>query len=277
MMPAQSFPFTVRLLGFGLQEAVAFDTAFAARQGRGCGYVRLEDDNLQDPDLHIAAASNLGALAALAHWRPSELRPALLVGQPAVQLDYPRVEEPLSWNALFDGLDRLIERRADALSRLEASDVVTVAERRRRPRPDIDLTDPSEYERLRSTIPADGAVLVIDRNSASRDYLSELLARQRTPVLWAGDEVTAVELCRSIPMAVVLINTSTPGIDPYRLCWGIKEKDSPVRTTVILLLGKPEEYDRQQARYVGVEGFLNKPIANHHLVAVLKKYLPDTR
>lgn len=276
-MSAQLFPFAVRLLGFGPQEAAAFDAAFAARQGQGFGYVRLEDDNLQDPDLHIAAASHLGALAALAHWRPSELRPALLIGRPAVQLDYPRIDMPVLWPDLFNALDRLIERRADALSRLEASDVVTVTERRRRPRPDIDLTDPADYEKLRGTIPENGAVLVIDRNSASRDYLAELLARQRIPVLWAGDESTAVELCRTIPMAAVLINTSTPGIDPYRLCWGIKEKNSPVRTTVILLLGNASEYDRQQARYVGVEGFLTKPIANHHLVTVLKKYLPDSR
>lgn len=276
-MPAQYFPFAVRLLGFGPQENANFDNAFAARQGKGFGYVRLEEDNLQDPDLHIAAASHLGALATLAHWRPSELRPALLVGQPAVQLDYPCIEAPINWHTLFDVLDKLIERRADVLSRLEASDVVMVAERRRHPRPHIDLTDPTDYQQLRSAIPANGAVLVIDRNSASRDYLSELLARQQVPVLWAGDESTAVELCRTIPMAVVLINTSTPGIDPYRLCWGIKEKNSPVKTTVILLLANPAEYDRQQARYVGVEGFLNKPVANHHLVTVLKKYLPEAR
>lgn len=276
-MSAQTFPFAVRLLGFGPQETLAFDTAFAERQGKGFDYVRLDDDNLQDPDLHIAAASHLGALATLAHLRPSELRPALLIGQPAIQLDYPRIDIPFSWGSFFEALDALIERRADALSRLEASDVVTVTERRRRPRPDIDLTHPAEYEQLRGTIPANGAVLVIDKSSVSRDYLSELLARQRVPVLWATDEATAVELCRTIPMAVVMINTSTPGVDPYRLCWGIKEKDSPIKTTVILLLGNPAEYDRQQARYVGIEGFLNKPIANHHLLTVLKKYLPQTR
>ena len=208
-----------------------------------------------------------------------DVRPALLVGTPQIALSYPRVARPLEWAAFFVALDDLVEKRADALARLEASDVVIVPERRRRQRLDIDLTDPAEYEKMRTKIPEDGAVLIVDKNTASRDYLSDLLARQprQVPVLWAGDEVAAVDICKQQPIAVVLINTSTPGVDPYRLCWGIKEKDSPVKTTVILLISKPFEYDREQAHYVGVEGFLNKPLASNHLITVLKKYLPSAR
>lgn len=268
------FPFAVRLIGFSDEDMAAFEASCAAEQGKGYRYFRLADDNLQDPELYIAHAEQLKALITLADLRPSGIRPALLVGTPTIDLPYPRVDYPVRWPQLFEALDELVEKRADALSRLEASDVVTVPERRRRDRLDIDLTDPADYERMRARTPDDGAILVIDRNPAFRDYLSELLARQCMSVEWAGDEVTAVELCKQQPVAVVMINTSTPGVDPYRLCWAIKEKDAPVKTTVIFLISKPFVYDVAQARYVGAEGFLNKPLASHHLITVLKKYLP---
>ncbi|WP_420475840.1 response regulator [Noviherbaspirillum sp. ST9] len=273
-MISQTFPFAVRLIGFTSEEEACFDENFSIRQTWGYGYFRLEDDNLQDPDLYVAKASQLKALVTLADVRPSEVRPAMLVGTPDVPLPYPAVDDPIRWDQLFETLDELVERRADALSRLEASDIVTVPERRRRDRIDLDLTDPAEYEKMRAKVPENGIVLVVDKAPALRDYLSDLLARQKVPVAWVSDEVEAVEVCKREPVAFVMINTSTPGLDPYRLCWAIKEKDSLVRIAVVFLVSKPFVYDVQQARYVGADGFLNKPLASHHLVTVLKKFLP---
>jgi CheY-like chemotaxis protein len=276
-MPLNVFPFAVRLIGFSEPELAAFDVQFAAGRGKGYGYLRLEDGNLQDPDFYVANAPSLRALVKLADLGPTEVRPALLVGTPLVELPYPQVAHPVDWERFFEALDGLVEARADALARLEASDVVAVPERRRRDRLDLDLSDPAEYRRMRTTVPADGAVLMVDRTPASRDYLSDLLARQQIPVLWAGDEETAYTLCKQQKVAVVMINTSTPNVDPYRLCWAIKEKDSPLRTVVIFLVSKPFVYDAQQAHYVGADGFLNKPLASHHLIGVLKKFLPFSR
>ncbi len=276
-MSFHNFPFAVRLIGFSEQDAEAFEIAFATERENGYGYFRLAEGNLQDPDLYIANADELKALVTLADLRPSDVRPVLLLGQPSVELDYPRVERPIEWPVLLDALDGLIEKRADALSRLEASDIVTVPERRRRDRLDLDLTDPVEYEKMRSKVRSDGMVLVVDKSPALRDYLSDLLVRHQVPVAWVKDEVEAVELCKEEPTSVVMINTSTPGVDPYRLCWAIKEKNSPIKVAVIFLVSKPFVYDLQQASYVGADGFLNKPLASHHLIAALKKFLPLTR
>lgn len=276
-MPPNAYPFAVRLIGFTEQETAAFDANLAIGHGKGYAYFRLEEDNLQDPDLYVANADSLKALVTLTDLRPSEVRPALLVGTPMVELPYARIERPLAWPRLFEALDGLVERRADALSRLQASDVVAVPERRRRDRLDLDLTDPAEYQRMRAKPPGEGALLLVDRSPASRDYLAELLARQNIPVLWADGEEQAVAYCKQQPVAMVMINTSTPEVDPYRLCWAIKEKDADTRTIVIFLVSKPFVYDLQQARYVGADGFLNKPLAGHHLIGVLKKFLPFVR
>lgn len=276
-MPLNIFPFAVRLIGFSAPEVAAFEENFAIEQGKGYGYFRLEEDNLQDPDLYIANADELRSLVTLADLRPSDVRPALLVGTPSVDLPFACVERPIRWDRLYEALDKLIEKRADTLSRLEASDIVKVPERRRRDRLDLDLTDPAVYEKMRAKVPTKGAVLIVDRKPAFRDYLADLLANRDLPVAWAGDEVRAVELCKQQPVAMVMINTSTPGVDPYRLCWAIKEKNSPVRTVVIFLVSKPFVYDVEQAKYVGAEGFLNKPLASHHLISVLQKFLPFAR
>jgi CheY-like chemotaxis protein len=276
-MISQTYPFAVRLIGFSPEEEASFDEKFSLRPGRGYGYFRLVEGNLQDPDLYIANGRQLKALVTLADLRPSDVRPAMLVGTPDVALPYPVVDSPIQWEQLFDVLDGVVEKRADALSRLEASDVITVPERRRRDRVDLDLTDPAEYEKMRAKVPDDGAVLVVDKTPALRDYLSDLLARQKVPVVWINDEVEAVEICKQGQVAVVMINTSTPDVDPYRLCWAIKEKDSPVRVAVVFLVSKPFVYDLPQARYVGADGFLNKPLASHHLVTLLKKFLPFGR
>ena len=273
-MPPATFSFAVRLIGFADRENAAFEANFAAARVGRHRYFRLEEDNLQDPDLYLVNGGELKALVRLADLGWSEIRPVLLVGSPEVDLPYPRVGWPIDWPGLFGALDALIECRADALARLEASDIVAVPERRRRSRLDLDLTDPAEYLRMRAKAPGDGAVLIVDRNPAFRDYLAGVLARQDVPVAWAGDEARAAWLCRQQPVAVVMINTSTPGVDPYRLCRAIKAMEAPLRVTVIFLAGKPFVYDVRQARQAGVDGFLNKPLAGHHLLGVLKKFLP---
>ena len=174
---------------------------------------------------------------------------------------------------MFDALDKLVEKRADALSRLEASDVVAVPERRRRDRVDIDLTDPAEYQRMRTELPHGGAVLVIDKTPAFRDYIAELLLRNKTEVLWASSEAEAEGACARQRVAVVVINTSMQEINSYRLCQTVKAIRPADRTSVIFLVSKSSGYDAEQARQAGSDGYLTKPVAAHHFISALKKFM----
>jgi CheY-like chemotaxis protein len=276
-MSAISFPFAIRLIGFSAEDTKLFEAAFSRERDKGYGYFNLAEDNLQDPDLFIADADEARALATLADLKPSEVRPALLVGSQGAELPYPRIARPIQWNQFLEALDCLIEKRADALSRLEASDIVTVPERRRRDRSGPVAADSAEYERMRARLPDSGAVLVVDKSPILRDYLAELLARKNVSVDWTDNEVKAVESCRRQSVAVVMINTSAPGIDPYRLCADIKRSDLPFKISVIFLVGKSIAYDVTLARAAGADGYLTKPLAGHHLLSVLKKFLPFVR
>src|ERR1700749_3498188 len=94
-MQSHSFPFAVRMIGFREEEAAAIAISFSNEQGKGYGYFRLMDDNLQDPDLYLVNADELKALVTLSDLTPSDARPALLVGVPTVSLPYPHLARPL--------------------------------------------------------------------------------------------------------------------------------------------------------------------------------------
>lgn len=275
MTPKSNFPFAVRLIGFSTEETALIDTHFAERRSKGYSYFPLPEDNLQDPDLFLANATEWKALVALSYLGPSAVRPVLLVGTPEIELPHARVSSPINWPQLMSALDELIEKRADTLSRLEASDVVTVPERRRRERLDVDLTDPGEYLRMRQP-PVIGGVMIIDKNSALSDYIAGLLARRKVPVNWADDENAALEFCGKSKISLVMINTSTPMVDPYRLCEAIKTRIAE-RATVIFLVGKSFSYNQARARQAGCDGFLNKPVTGNCLISILKKFLPQAR
>ncbi len=267
------YPFAVRLIGFAPDEAAIIEANFAQRRKQGYGYFRLSEDSLQDPDLFLANADDWKALVALSYLGPSDVRPVLLVGAPDVELPHTRVPRPVQWPDVLKALDKLIEKRADALSGLAASDVVTVPERRRRDRLDLDLTDPSDYMRMRRS-PVRGGVLIVDKNSVFSEYVAELLARRNVPVDWANNEPSAIDLCKRQKISVVMINTSTPEVDAYRLCEAIKTGIAE-RAAVIFLVDKSFAYDQAHARRAGCDGFLNKPLNNHHLISALKKFLPQ--
>jgi CheY-like chemotaxis protein len=249
------FPFAVRLIGFLPHEAMALGVQLAAIRatgGVGCTYFRLDEDNLSD------------------------LRPALMIGSGAAaesSSPYPRIAKPVKGEQLLAALDELVARRADALSRLEASDVVTVPERRRRERAEQDARNPADYAHLRRA-PVDGGVLIVDKDAALADYTTELLSRRQVAVHWVKDEVSAVALCRRQKISLVLVNTSVAGLDPYRLCETVK-RGITERMTVVFLVGVNFSYDQARARAVGCDGFLNKPLTGGHVVSVMKKFLPS--
>lgn len=272
-MSITKYPFAVRLIGFRPEEAAIIEQMFASHGERGCTYFSLPEDNLQDPDIFLANADEEKALIALSYLSPSMLRPALLISSAAMEeLPYPQVIRPVKAGIFLSALDELVEQRADALAELEASDIVTVPERRRKPRLFDENMRPEDYVHLRRP-PVNGGVLVVDRNSTFRDYVAELLAYRSVPVAYAGTEEEAMLQCRRQKISVVLVNTSVAEIEAYRLCESIKTRIAD-RVTVVFLVGGSFVYQQERARSVGCDGYLDKPVNSKNLTSALKKFLP---
>jgi CheY-like chemotaxis protein len=232
----------------------------------------LHDDSLQEPDLYLADADGPGALARLGGLGLGPLQPAVVVGGVPGQFHFPRLARPLDAPRLYEMLAQLMAQRGQALGLLSARGLPRMAERRRHPRLEVDLDDPGNYEALRQTPPC-GAVLIIDTGGAFRDHVARVIGSRKLPIEWTDSATTAVRLCDETPVSLVMINTSTPGVDPYAVCGAIKSQGGAGRTAVVFLVGQAFHYDSVRARDAGVRGMLDKPVADRHLVAALQKLL----
>ncbi|MES2128505.1 MAG: response regulator [Pseudomonadota bacterium] len=271
-MDAQKYPFAIRLIGFDAEDSAHIGGLLELAPAAGPSYFCLLDESLQEPDFYIANGEDLKSLARLAALNPGPLQPALLVGVAPVELPFPRMARPFAAAQLYRLLAELVDERADAMAGITARGLPSVPERRRRERLDFDLTDPGEYEKMRRAPPT-GAVLIVDRGCALRDHVVQLLSPRKLSIEWTDSAPMAVRLCDETPVSLVLINTSTPGIDPYALCGAIKALAGATRIAVVLLVGGSFAFDSARARSAGIRGVLDKPVADRHLSAALKKLL----
>ncbi len=271
-MHEKKYPCAVRLAGFPPLEHASIAASLAQAPPSGPAYFCLLDDSLQEPDLTIANGDDLQAMAALPTNGMAELHPALVVGESMTDHDFPLLPRPVSPEKLFALMAALVARRADAMARIMASGLPFIPERRRSPRLDLDLTDPSEYI-MRRKSPSSGAVLIIDKGAAFRDHLARLVATRRMGVEWTDSASAALRLCEETPVSVVMVNTAASGIDPYRLCSAIKRQDTGSRIAVVLMVSCSYPYDSARARACGVRGLLDKPIPDRALVGALQKLL----
>jgi len=288
-MHSQKYRFAVRLIGFAAAEAAEVGAALAQTPPAGPAYLCLLEDSLQEPDLYIANGDDLLAMATLASANPSDIAPALLIGNaaaPAFPLSFPLPYLLRPFDArngpqvqqLHRLLAGLVGKRAQALALLTARGLAPVIERRRRPRPEIDLDtgesllsqQPQQQRRQQS--PA-GAILIVDKGGAFRDHVAKVLGARRLPVEWTDSAGAAVRLCDETAVSVLMINTSTPQVDPYRLCADVKGLPAAQRTAVLLLIGPNFRYDAPRGREAGVRGVLDKPVADRHLYSAIKKLM----
>jgi CheY-like chemotaxis protein len=116
-------------------------------------------------------------------------------------------------------------------------------------------------------------VLIVDQRGALRDHLAKLLGARKRAIEWTDSAPTALRLCEETPVALVIINTSMPGIDPYGLCARIKDAPDGARIAVVLLVGPNCPYDPVRGKAAGVRGLLDKPVGDRHLLGAVKRLL----
>ena len=70
--------------------------------------------------------------------------------------------------------------------------------------------------------PPSGAILIVDKGGAFRDHVAKVIGARRMPVEWTDSAGAAVRLCDETAVSLLMINTATPAVDPYRLCADVK-------------------------------------------------------
>jgi CheY-like chemotaxis protein len=263
--------FAVRLIGFDRREGSQLAAVLAGSPAAGPAYFCLLDESLQEPDVFLANGDDGAALAQLESAGPCPVQPALVIGGEQDTCPWPILRKPPDGARLHMLLTQLMARREQALGELTEPGRPLTLDRRRHPRLGQDLATDGFHDRRQP--PPTGAVLIIDKGGSFRDHVAEMLPPRRAPVEWTDSAPAAVRLCDETPVSLVMINTSTPGIDPYALCSAIKAQGGAGRTAVVFLVSRNFIYDSARAKDAGVRGLLDKPVADRHLVAALQKLL----
>ncbi|MFZ6657046.1 response regulator [Undibacterium sp. TJN19] len=272
-MPTKTPTIAIRLLGFSPKEEETFSTVLAVLREKGYRYLVLKTGSLQDPDIHIVNAEDLKALATLSDLNLGDAQPVLLIGKTTISLPYQFMPRPIRWRKLFEILDELIDRRQLLLTTLSAYTAVAVPERRRRERLDLDLTDPSEYQKMRRPTVSKSGIMIVDKDMRFREYVAMIMDRYGITVTLACDERSALMLDKNNRHAMTMINTSTPDIEPYRLCGELKKQNTDRRTTVVFLVDKSFNYKLSTAEQVDCDGFLTKPLSRKQVLSTIQKFL----
>ena len=226
-------------------------------------YACLHEDSLQEPDIVLAAGTDPAALAWLDGMRCAP--PALVIGGGG-HGGYDHLALPLEPAVLHDTLAHMLAERRRALALLIARGEPFLAERRRRPR-----LGPGAGCAAERQPPRDGKVLIVDKGGAFRDHLAGLVGARGPAIAWTDSASMAVRLCDETKVALAMINTAAPGIDPYNLSRTIKAQEGAGRTAVVLLIGRTFSYDSALAHGAGVRGLLDKPVGDRSLVCMLQR------
>jgi PAS domain S-box-containing protein/putative nucleotidyltransferase with HDIG domain len=105
-----------------------------------------------------------------------------------------------------------------------------------------------------------GTVLVVDDEARNRKLLHDLLAFHGYIVCEAENGEQALQVIKTTPLDVVLLDVMMPGIDGFEVCRRIKANPSTSQLPVLLVTALNERPDRLRGIAAGADDFLSKPI-----------------
>lgn len=108
-------------------------------------------------------------------------------------------------------------------------------------------------------------ILIVEDESALREGLTELLAREGHDAQSCGDGAEALERCCREAFDLVLLDVGLPGLDGIECCSRLRARSRSV--PVILLTALGDESDKVRGLDAGADDFITKPFGSRELVA----------
>lgn len=111
-----------------------------------------------------------------------------------------------------------------------------------------------------------GSVLVVDDNRDAVDILCRLLATQqlRTIPAYGGSE--CLDIARSQPIDLILLDVSMPGMDGLAVCTELAKEERTRSIPIILVTARDDHETRVAGMRLGVSEFLTKPVNKAELL-----------
>ncbi|MDB5803557.1 MAG: Chemotaxis protein methyltransferase CheR [Betaproteobacteria bacterium] len=113
-------------------------------------------------------------------------------------------------------------------------------------------------------------VLVVDDNVDAALTMEELLRAWGFETVVAHDGLAAVELLKSVPLDIALVDIGLPKLDGYGVAQRVTSDGPAKAVRLIALTGYGQEADRQRSRESGFHAHLVKPVDLEKLAEMLR-------
>lgn len=116
-------------------------------------------------------------------------------------------------------------------------------------------------------------ILVVEDETDICELLQYVLEREGFQVTCVNNGIEALDVVRSQPFTLAVLDIMLPGMDGLTLCRKLRENQATRRMPVVMLTARSEESDVVVGLEVGADDYLTKPFSPKELVARIRAVL----
>jgi two-component system alkaline phosphatase synthesis response regulator PhoP len=116
-------------------------------------------------------------------------------------------------------------------------------------------------------------ILVVEDHAPLRETLAENLRAEGYAVLTAADGVAALQIARSQPIALVVLDLLLPRLDGLEVCRQLRSRPETAHIAIVMLTAKSEETDMVVGLELGADDYVTKPYSWNELRARIRARL----
>ena len=102
-------------------------------------------------------------------------------------------------------------------------------------------------------------ILIIDDEENICTLLSEVFSERKHDVVTAQDGVKGLELAKTHPPDVVVLDIDMPGLDGYEVCKRLRANPATHKLPILMLTGKTALPDAMKGLATGADDYITKP------------------
>lgn len=120
-------------------------------------------------------------------------------------------------------------------------------------------------------------VLIADDDPLVLRSITFVLERAGFPVRAVSDGAAALEMIRSTPPRVALLDVMMPHLNGLEVCRAVKDDPSTRHIPVFLVTARAMSAERERGLRAGADQYVTKPFVNRELIALVTEAYESAR